>query len=162
MNNGYSSQFITAISQVPLISFSIPSYLWSTVTGIRRTDLASLLTSPWSGRRRAMSSPSLCPQGCWCWSATSPSALRTPSWTWWWMLTQQSSWSSQHSEMKLHLCHSVHTICFSFMGISTLLPATGYIKMIDIWMIFTMAYPFFIITLHCLQEVVFLLFNIHF
>ena len=47
------------------------------------------------------------------------------------------------------------------MGISTLLPATGYIKMIDIWMIFTMAYPFFIITLHCLQEVDFLYFNIH-
>lgn len=40
------------------------------------------------------------------------------------------------------------------MGISTLLPSTGYIKMIDIWMIFTMAYPFFIISLHCLQEVV--------
>ena len=42
---------------------------------------------------------------------------------------------------------------FSFMGISQSLPMTGYIKMIDIWMIFTMSYPFVVITLHCLQMV---------
>ena len=29
---------------------------------------------------------------------------------------------------------------------------TGYIKMIDIWMIFTMSYPFVVITLHCLEK----------
>ena len=34
-----------------------------------------------------------------------------------------------------------------------MLPTTGYIKMIDIWMIFTMAYPFLIISLHCIKEV---------
>ena len=39
------------------------------------------------------------------------------------------------------------------MGISQSLPMTGYIKMIDIWMIFTMTYPFVVITLHCLQKV---------
>ena len=40
------------------------------------------------------------------------------------------------------------------MGISDSLPMTGYIKMIDIWMIFTISYPFTVITLHCLKEVV--------
>ena len=30
---------------------------------------------------------------------------------------------------------------------------TGYIKMIDIWMIFTISYPFMLITLNCLKEV---------
>ena len=39
------------------------------------------------------------------------------------------------------------------MGISNSLPLTGYIKMIDIWMIFTMSYPFIVIMLHCLQKV---------
>ena len=39
------------------------------------------------------------------------------------------------------------------MGISQSLPMTGYIKMIDIWMLFAMSYPFVVITLHCLKEV---------
>ena len=39
------------------------------------------------------------------------------------------------------------------MGISNSLPKTGYMKMIDIWMIFTMSYPFIVITLHCFQQV---------
>ena len=43
-------------------------------------------------------------------------------------------------------------ISFSFMGISQSLPMTGYIKMIDIWMIFTMSYPFVVISLHCFQR----------
>ena len=30
----------------------------------------------------------------------------------------------------------------SFLGISQSLPSTSYIKLIDIWMIFTMIYPF--------------------
>ena len=38
------------------------------------------------------------------------------------------------------------------MSISDSLPMTGYIKMIDIWMIFTMSYPFVVITLHCLEK----------
>ena len=38
------------------------------------------------------------------------------------------------------------------MAISDSLPMTGYIKMIDIWMIFTMSYPFVVITLHCLEK----------
>ena len=39
------------------------------------------------------------------------------------------------------------------MGISQSLPMTGYIKMIDIWMIFTISYPFIVITLQCLKDV---------
>ena len=39
------------------------------------------------------------------------------------------------------------------MGISNSLPMTGYIKLIDIWMIFTMSYPFIVISLHCMKEV---------
>ena len=39
------------------------------------------------------------------------------------------------------------------MGISQSLPTTGYIKMIDIWMTFTMSYPFVVITLHCLEKI---------
>ena len=38
------------------------------------------------------------------------------------------------------------------MAISDSLPMTGYIKMIDIWMIFTMSYPFTVIILHCLEK----------
>ena len=41
---------------------------------------------------------------------------------------------------------------FSFMGISQSLPSTAYIKMIDIWMIFTMMYPFAEIVLVCAKE----------
>ena len=40
------------------------------------------------------------------------------------------------------------------MGISQSLPQTGYVKMIDIWMIFTMSYPFFVIACHCGIEVI--------
>ena len=39
------------------------------------------------------------------------------------------------------------------MGISQSLPQTGYVKMIDIWMIFTMSYPFFVIACYCGIEV---------
>lgn len=42
---------------------------------------------------------------------------------------------------------------FSFIGISKDLPITGYIKMIDVWMIFTISYPFLEIVLHALKEV---------
>ena len=39
------------------------------------------------------------------------------------------------------------------MGISNSLPVTGYIKMVDIWMITTMTYPFSVIVLQCALEV---------
>ena len=39
------------------------------------------------------------------------------------------------------------------MGVSEELPVTGYIKMIDVWMIFTISYPFLQIFLHSLIEV---------
>ena len=39
------------------------------------------------------------------------------------------------------------------MGISQSLPRTGIIKMVDIWMIFTMSYPFLVIAFHCTLEV---------
>ena len=39
------------------------------------------------------------------------------------------------------------------MGISERLPKTGYIKMIDIWTIFSISYPFFVIALYSTLEV---------
>ena len=42
--------------------------------------------------------------------------------------------------------------CFSFLGISQSLPATSYIKLIEIWMIFTMIYPFAETLLVCLKD----------
>ena len=42
----------------------------------------------------------------------------------------------------------------SFLGISQSLPSTSYIKLIDIWMIFTMIYPFVETLLVCLKDVV--------
>ena len=41
----------------------------------------------------------------------------------------------------------------SFMGISEALPKTGYIKMIDIWTIFALSYPFSVIALYSALEV---------
>ena len=43
---------------------------------------------------------------------------------------------------------------FSFLGISQSLPSTSYIKLIDIWMIFTMIYPFAETVLVCLIDAV--------
>ena len=40
------------------------------------------------------------------------------------------------------------------MAISDSLPMTGYIKMIDIWMIFTMSYPIVVIALHCVEKII--------
>ena len=42
----------------------------------------------------------------------------------------------------------------SFLGISQSLPSTSYIKLIDIWMIFTMIYPFAETVLVCLKDAV--------
>ena len=42
----------------------------------------------------------------------------------------------------------------SFLGISHSLPSTSYIKLIDIWMIFTMIYPFAETVLVCLKDAV--------
>ena len=42
----------------------------------------------------------------------------------------------------------------SFIGVSQSLPATAYIKMIDVWMIFTMIYPFVVVTLYAIKEVI--------
>ena len=39
------------------------------------------------------------------------------------------------------------------MGISEELPRTGYIKMIDIWTIFALSYPFSVIALYSALEV---------
>ena len=63
-------------------------------------------------------------------------------------------WFWQHSMFKRLLIQEYLLIyfVFSFMGISQTLPMTGYIKMIDIWMIFTISYPFVVITLHCLDK----------
>ena len=42
---------------------------------------------------------------------------------------------------------------FSFLGLSQSLPVTSYIKMIDIWMLFTMIIPFLEVVLHTTHEV---------
>ena len=42
---------------------------------------------------------------------------------------------------------------FSFLGLSQGLPVTSYIKMIDIWMLFTMTVPFLEVVLHTTNEV---------
>ena len=41
----------------------------------------------------------------------------------------------------------------SFLGLSQGLPVTSYIKMIDIWMLFTMTVPFLEVVLHTTNEV---------
>ena len=46
-----------------------------------------------------------------------------------------------------------HHFVFSFLGLSQSLPTTSYIKMIDIWMLFTMTVPFLEIILHTTMEV---------
>ena len=42
---------------------------------------------------------------------------------------------------------------FRFLGLSQSLPVTSYIKMIDIWMLFTMTIPFLEVVLHTTNEV---------
>lgn len=42
---------------------------------------------------------------------------------------------------------------FSFIGISQTLPTTSYIKMIDIWMIVSMMFLFFEVSLHACKAV---------
>jgi hypothetical protein len=44
-------------------------------------------------------------------------------------------------------------LLFSFIGISQTLPTTSYIKMIDVWMIFTMLFLFLEVSLHACKEV---------
>ena len=42
----------------------------------------------------------------------------------------------------------------SFLGISQSLPSTSYIKLIEIWMLFTMIYPFAEIVVLCIEDIV--------
>ena len=39
------------------------------------------------------------------------------------------------------------------MGIAQSLPESGNVKMVDVWMIFTISYPFFVIACHSALEV---------
>ena len=41
----------------------------------------------------------------------------------------------------------------SFIGLSSSLPTTSYVKMIDVWMIFTMTFPLFEVSLHTYKEI---------
>ena len=41
---------------------------------------------------------------------------------------------------------------FSFLGLSQSLPVTSYVKMIDIWMLFTMTVPFLEVVMHTTNE----------
>ena len=45
------------------------------------------------------------------------------------------------------------TIFCRFLGLSQSLPVTSYVKMIDIWMLFTMTIPFLEVVLHTTNEV---------
>ena len=47
--------------------------------------------------------------------------------------------------MNPHVCR--------FLGISQTLPTTSYVKMIDVWMLFTMTVPFLEVVLHTCTEV---------
>ena len=42
---------------------------------------------------------------------------------------------------------------FRFLGISQSLPVTSYVKMVDIWMLFTLTVPFLEVVLHTCTEV---------
>jgi len=39
-----------------------------------------------------------------------------------------------------------------FLGISSTLPTTSYVKMVDLWMIFTMLYPFCEVLIHTISH----------
>ena len=43
-------------------------------------------------------------------------------------------------------------VLFSFIGISQSLPSPSYVKMIDIWMLATLLYPFMEVILHTYKE----------
>ena len=50
------------------------------------------------------------------------------------------------------ISHVFNNCLFSFLGLSQSLPVTSYIKMIDIWMLFTMTIPFLEVVLHTTNE----------
>ena len=52
-----------------------------------------------------------------------------------------------------HAPHTYKHCVSSFLGLSQSLPVTSYIKMIDIWMLFTMTIPFIEVVLHTTDEV---------
>ena len=93
-------------------------------------------------------------QECWFSSASCQQHSPVCSWKWFLKSIQQFSWSS-----RLCKCQNIWRIVienflfFSFIGISGQLPATGYVKMVDVWMIFTLTYPFLIIACHCFKEI---------
>ena len=49
--------------------------------------------------------------------------------------------------------HLIICFCFSFIGVIQSLPVTEYIKMVDVWMLFMMFYPFLIVSLYTIKEV---------
>ena len=49
--------------------------------------------------------------------------------------------------------HFSEMIFFSFLGLTQSLPVTSYIKMIDIWMLFTMTVPFLEVIFHTTAQV---------
>ena len=51
------------------------------------------------------------------------------------------------------ISHAFKNCLFSFLGLSQSLPVTSYIKMIDIWMLFTMTIPFLEVVVHTTHEV---------
>ena len=62
------------------------------------------------------------------------------------------SWGLPLLSLNKYIFFLQNIIFFSFFGISQSLPSTSYIKMIEIWMIFTMIYPFAETFLVCLKD----------
>ena len=48
--------------------------------------------------------------------------------------------------------HLLQLFPHSFLGLSQSLPVTSYVKMIDIWMLFTMTVPFLEVVMHTTNE----------
>ena len=62
--------------------------------------------------------------------------------------TSPSSWSRRPCEYR-QTFPNTNPFFNSFMGISQSLPTTAYVKIIDIWMMFTMIIPFIEVVIHC-------------
>ena len=97
-----------------------------------------------------------CPHWCWSLWATWWTDSRTNTLTWssksiW---PQCSCWPHCKYIISLNANGQDLTIFnFSFIGINQTLPSTSYIKMIDIWMVFTMICPFSEIVLAWLNDI---------
>ena len=80
--------------------------------------------------------------------------LRNTS-TWSLRSTSPSCWFSPHCKDKVYLIIAFHkkTSLYSFTGINESLPQTAYVKLIDVWMLFSMIFTFLGVILHSISQV---------